>query len=88
MSSTGYAELITHSCTHSARSAHSDSSQGTELASETWDGGIASRASRRSVSDVLVTLVIHKLVVEPVSSLAASHGHGPRHGLFLLGIAC
>ena len=30
----------------------------------------------------------HGLVMDPSSPMAASHGHGPRHGLLLLGIAC
>jgi hypothetical protein len=28
------------------------------------------------------------LVVNPSHLMVASHGHGPRHGLFLLGVAC
>eukprot|EP00966_Prymnesium_polylepis_P032535 756603-Prymnesium_polylepis.1 len=26
--------------------------------------------------------------MDPSNPMAASHGHGPRHGLFLLGVAC
>jgi hypothetical protein len=37
---------------------------------------------------VSIALVPHGLVMDPSNPMAASHGHGPRHGLFLLGVAC
>jgi hypothetical protein len=37
---------------------------------------------------VCIAMVTHGLVVDPYHLMVASHGHGPRHGLFLLGVAC
>eukprot|EP00966_Prymnesium_polylepis_P249943 5777976-Prymnesium_polylepis.1 len=35
---------------------------------------------------VCIALVTHGLVVDPYHLMVASHAHGPRHGLFLLGV--
>eukprot|EP00966_Prymnesium_polylepis_P109131 2525359-Prymnesium_polylepis.1 len=47
-------------------------------------GTLGRRESRASSG--LIVLVTHGLVVDPYHLMAASHGHDPRHGLFL--VAC